>query len=165
MNAWVQKDDASYNNAETVLQPQIIALVAESTDIFDTNTIPRESFDLELDMNDDCEEGLDMESLRLLVKSQLKPQKQIPLPRQSKTIEINFTQRGNLPTTVARESEDVKWNARIREMNKLERRGVLVGGNAEEFKIKGDGFFGVREYASAVGAYSEALRIDKSTVS
>ena len=68
---------------------------------------------LELDLEDDCEDGIDMEAIMAKVNSQLKRNVvKKPEPRQGGTIEISFTSRGNLPTAVARESEDGK-NIRV----------------------------------------------------
>ncbi|TPX45988.1 hypothetical protein SeMB42_g02780 [Synchytrium endobioticum] len=71
--------------------------------------------DVEID-----ESEIDMEAIRAKVRKQLAatapPER--PPPRKPGHITVVFTNRKNLPTTVAREREDAKWQARIDEAMK-----------------------------------------------
>jgi hypothetical protein len=69
--------------------------------------IKQEAEPLDIDLDDDCEDGLDMTEIMNKVNSQLnRTVKKLPSPRKSTSIQIKFTDRGPIPTTVARESED-----------------------------------------------------------
>ena len=60
---------------------------------------------------DDSE--IDMDLVMKNVAKQLPPERVLPPPRQSSSINFEFSSRGLLPTKVARQSEDSKWIARI----------------------------------------------------
>ncbi|KAJ3021259.1 Dynein assembly factor 4, axonemal [Thoreauomyces humboldtii] len=67
---------------------------------------------------DNGESGIDMDAIRARVRAQLQPPtRDIPPPRgMNHEITIKFTSRGLKPTKTARESEDLKWESRIKSM-------------------------------------------------
>ena len=77
-------------------------------------------------------------------KQKAKPR---PPPRQSVELKIDFTSRGLLPTSTARESEDEKWKVKIQHMMDINKRkknledATLDEQNPEFLKEKATQFF------------------------
>ncbi|KAJ3300077.1 Dynein assembly factor 4, axonemal [Borealophlyctis nickersoniae] len=122
------------------------------------------------DDDDDDEAGLDMEAIRAKVRAQMK-EKSRPPPRASGAeIEITFTSRGLIPTKTARESEDVKWQARITQAQEAHRKKTNADARGIEetspifLKDKGNAFYKSGNYAAAVNAYTAALEIDPANL-
>ncbi|TPX62271.1 hypothetical protein PhCBS80983_g00575 [Powellomyces hirtus] len=123
--------------------------------------------------NSDDEEGLDMESIRAKVRSQLAP-RTIPPPRASNAeITIKFTSRGLIPTKTARESEDAKWHTRIKAMQDDHVRKTNPTADDDRtfeetnpmfLKDKGNGFYKAGNYEAAVNAYTAALESDPANL-
>ncbi|KAI9355970.1 hypothetical protein DFJ73DRAFT_824128 [Zopfochytrium polystomum] len=99
-------------------------------------------------------------------KSQIRPP-----PRQSANIVVTFTDRGALPTPVARESEDAKWKVRINEayVKDAQTRSALVEEpldlnekNPIFLKDKGNAFLKRGDFQGAINAYTAALDLDDS---
>ncbi|KAI8613830.1 hypothetical protein BC830DRAFT_1169924 [Chytriomyces sp. MP71] len=142
------------------------------------------------DESDDDDE-LDMDAIRAKVRKQMdKMRDSTPQPRGSGTINFKFTSRGLIPTSTARESEDVKWVHRINqafENDAKSRSGQLqdplsvdeknrefqsfsanshaeiqfcLAGPAIFLKDKGNSFFKTGNFESAVNAFTAALRLD-----
>ena len=126
----------SQNQHAVQVKEEVIATkVVHSTEVFSEEDITKEvqervpskqytEEDLDLDMEDDCEDGIDMEEIMAKVKKQF-VKKEMPPPRQSSSISVQFTDRGPLPSQVARESEDTKWMARIQEMKSQHKKKLL----------------------------------------
>lgn len=154
--------------------------VQANEDIFNAEDITKEPSqdpiyttaiqELDLSMEDDCEDGIDMEAILAKVKQQLK-KKEAPPPRASADIQVTFTDRGAIPTSVARESEDIKWRARIAQMTAEYNRknAKAVEEDTKHYtdwmwKDKAEEWYKQGNLESAVNAYSQALALNPSMI-
>ncbi|TPX34538.1 hypothetical protein SmJEL517_g02890 [Synchytrium microbalum] len=130
--------------------------------------------DVEID-----ESELDMEAIRAKVRKQLEASapRAPPPPRKSASITVAFTDRKNLPTSVAREKEDAKWQARIDEAvrkheaitqsasrDKNDDAANIQERNPTYLREKGNTFYEGQSYEAAINAYSAALDLDDRDV-
>ncbi|KAJ3071435.1 hypothetical protein HK102_006442, partial [Quaeritorhiza haematococci] len=127
----------------------------------------------------------------LIKKSQVDISRVIPPPRSGGReieIDVSFTTRRPLPTSIARESEDAKWHARIKEAReaaareaqaKAKEQAAITGGKDAEksqdggeleemdagaLKDKGNKFYRVGNHLAAINAYTAALEVDPANV-
>ncbi|KAJ3163769.1 Dynein assembly factor 4, axonemal [Geranomyces variabilis] len=121
--------------------------------------------------DDNDEEGLDMASILAKVRTQTARARTLPPPRAvEREITIRFTSRGLKPTKTARESEDAKWDTRIKAMQDdyVRKTATTADDDArgpEEsnplfLKDKGNTFYRSGNFESAVNAYTAALDLD-----
>ncbi|KAI8822538.1 uncharacterized protein EV422DRAFT_524364 [Fimicolochytrium jonesii] len=142
------------------------------------NTITHASYIQEVNDSEEDEDGLDMEEIRAKVRKQLQP-KSVPPPRDvDREIIISFTSRGLKPTKTARESEDVKWETRIKAMqDEHELKQKAIAAKAAEtdangidetnpifLKDKGNAFYRTGNFEAAINAYSAALKLDPDSL-
>ncbi|TPX50745.1 hypothetical protein CcCBS67573_g10070 [Chytriomyces confervae] len=153
-----------------------ISAVEEETNESNTHKTSVEESIEESEDDDD----IDMEAIKAKVRKEMdKLNGSKPQPRETGTINFNFTSRGLIPTSTARESEDVKWVHRINqayEKDAKSRRDNLfdplsvdeknpesmnsTGMTAIFLKDKGNAFFKTGNYQGAVNAYTAALDLD-----
>ncbi|KAI8589620.1 hypothetical protein BDZ88DRAFT_417453 [Geranomyces variabilis] len=121
--------------------------------------------------DDNDEEGLDMASIRAKVRTQTAQARTLPPPRAAeREITIRFTSRGLKPTKTARESEDAKWDTRIKAMQDDHARKTATTADDDArgpeesnplfLKDKGNTFYRSGNFESAVNAYTAALDLD-----
>ncbi|KAJ3147002.1 Dynein assembly factor 4, axonemal [Geranomyces michiganensis] len=124
-----------------------------------------------LEEDDNDEAGLDMASIFTKVRSQTAQARKVPPPRAvEREITIRFTSRGLKPTKTARESEDAKWDTRIKAMQDDHARKTAPSANEDArgpeesnplfLKDKGNVFYRSGNFESAVNAYTAALDLD-----
>ncbi|KAJ1558162.1 Dynein assembly factor 4, axonemal, partial [Cladochytrium tenue] len=130
---------------------------------------------------DDNTEDLTEEELRAIkakVQRQLKMKGLVAAaprrpPREAANVPVFFTDRGALPTAVARETEDAKWKVRIGEAwlrDAAERKTAaasdepfnLAEKNPIFLKDKGNAFLRRGDLDSAINAYTAALALEDS---
>ncbi|KAJ3224784.1 Dynein assembly factor 4, axonemal [Clydaea vesicula] len=153
------------------------SMVETSKDLSEQGNEIRNILDLE-NVNID-ESILDMDNILLKVKKQLekKPEKKLPPPR-GKNVEITFkfTDRGPLPTKVARESEDAKWHARIEEAKlksiqkqnkpkKILNEENLADNNVMLLKDKAKLLIKQENLEGALNVYTQILDINQTDIS
>ncbi|KAI9093435.1 hypothetical protein DFS34DRAFT_263615 [Phlyctochytrium arcticum] len=148
--------------------------VEKDQDIFSSEDVgsmdikgSREEAEEEEELDD--ESGLDMAQIQARVKSSLAGHTRPPPRASGLDIQIKHTSRGFIPVKTARESEDLKWQTRIKDMQKRQPPpATVVDGDAIEdsspafLKDKGDAFYAQRNYEAAINAYTAALDIESS---
>ncbi|KAJ3231217.1 Dynein assembly factor 4, axonemal [Chytriomyces hyalinus] len=165
-------------NAERAVSYKAISNVAKADSaIFDTDKVDEETNELytqkstvEAIEEESDDEDIDMEAIRAKVRKEMDKLKgSKPQPRETGTINFKFTSRGLIPTSTARESEDVKWVHRINqayEKDAKSRRDNLFDPlsvdekNPIFLKDKGNAFFKTGNYQGAINAYTAALDLD-----
>ncbi|KAI9334967.1 hypothetical protein BDR26DRAFT_839678 [Obelidium mucronatum] len=125
--------------------------------------------------NDDDEmsdDDLDMELIKAKVRKEMERNSK-PQPRESGVINFKFTSRGLLPTSTARETEDVKWVHRINqawEKDAKTRSDALYDPVSPDeknpifLKEKGNAFFKAGNLHSAVNAFTASLDLDPTLI-
>ncbi|KAJ3252855.1 Dynein assembly factor 4, axonemal [Chytriomyces hyalinus] len=176
-------------NAERTVSSKAMSNVAKADSaIFDTDKVEEEtnesntrqaSFEESIEGSED-DDDIDMEAIKAKVRKEMDKLKgSKPQPRETGTINFTFTSRGLIPTSTARESEDVKWIHRINqayEKDAKSRRDNLfdplsvdeknpesmnsTGMTAIFLKDKGNAFFKTGNYQGAINAYTAALDLD-----
>ncbi|KAJ3125927.1 Dynein assembly factor 4, axonemal [Physocladia obscura] len=127
-------------------------------------------------VNDEDEDYIDMKAIEEKVQKELDKMKiaSKPNPRQSGTINFQFTSRGLLPTATARETEDAKWVHRINQAWEKDAKArvdnlydSLKDDEKNQYvaiflKDKGNAFFKTGNIQAAINAYTAALMLDKN---
>lgn len=138
--------------------------------------------DLEFDPEElEDESDINMDEIMKKVQEMTAGKKPPPPPRSGGCIEITFTDRGLLPTKVARESEDAKWHARIKEAKEAAvaaNNQIVAPNDQEEEEINGElstnqvqllldkakQFVAVENFEAAVNAYTSVLQVEASNI-
>ena len=85
----------------------------------------QEILDNEMEQEEEEDDDIDIEAIRAKVKGELTKKGIIrPPPRTSTEIQVHFTSRGLIPTSTARESEDAKWEIKIKQMQDMHKRNT-----------------------------------------
>ncbi|KAI8827588.1 hypothetical protein BJ741DRAFT_629778 [Chytriomyces cf. hyalinus JEL632] len=164
-------------NAERTVSSKAISNVAKvDSAIFDTDKVEEETIEsntqipVEAIEEESDDDDIDMEAIKAKVRKEMDKLKgSKPQPRETGTINFTFTSRGLIPTSTARESEDVKWVHRINqayEKDAKSRRDNLFDPlsvdekNPIFLKDKGNAFFKTGNYQGAINAYTAALDLD-----
>ncbi|KAI8833641.1 hypothetical protein BJ741DRAFT_690868 [Chytriomyces cf. hyalinus JEL632] len=164
-------------NAERTVSSKAISNVSKvDSAIFDTDKVEEEinesntQIPVEAIEEESDDDGIDMEAIKAKVRKEMDKLKgSKPQPRETGTINFTFTSRGLIPTSTARESEDVKWVHRINqayEKDAKSRRDNLFDPlsvdekNPIFLKDKGNAFFKTGNYQGAINAYTAALDLD-----
>ncbi|KAJ1565325.1 Dynein assembly factor 4, axonemal, partial [Cladochytrium tenue] len=140
--------------------------------------IPTENANVEPDDNTEDLTEEELRAIKAKVQRQLKMKGLVAAaprrpPRESASVPVFFTDRGALPTAVARETEDAKWKVRIGEAwlrDAAERKAAAA--SDEPFKLaeknpiflkdKGNAFLRRGDLDSAINAYTAALALEDS---